>query len=333
MIGSGRTGLSVVIPTRNRRELLSTTLASVLDQRDVDLEVVVVDDGSDAGVAAIPEFHDCRVRVVRHSTRRGVAAARNTGIAAATKEWLAFTDDDDIWAPEKLSSQLRALEKSAARWSCGGVVQVDDDLNVFRCDEPPPIADVSDQMLIGNAIPGGGSGVVADTDLVRRVGGFDESLSVCADYDLWIRLALSAPVAAVNRPLIAYRVHDLGMSRELGNIYAELDIIEEKYAAERSRRGLVTADALNTWIADRHQRSGHRVPAARAYMRASSTLGRPRAVARALEALVWPGSFRRRDARWAERAPLEWVSEAETWLAPVRAMQDGLRQAHPARSA
>jgi glycosyltransferase involved in cell wall biosynthesis len=99
--------VTVVIPTHNRKELLDRTLRSVLAQEDVDLSVVVVDDGSADGTEAfVQALADPRVSVVRHPEARGVSAARNTGIARATTTWLAFVDDDDLWAPTKLRAQL-----------------------------------------------------------------------------------------------------------------------------------------------------------------------------------------------------------------------------------
>jgi glycosyltransferase involved in cell wall biosynthesis len=312
--------VTVVIPTHNRQELLDMTLAAVLAQAGVDLEVVVVDDGSDVEVVT-PD--DPRVRAVRHTTPRGVAAARNRGIAEARRRWIAFTDDDDIWAPDKLALQLAALaENPGFRWSVGGSVQVDDALAIFDSNHPPMHSDVAHRLLVSNPIPGGASGVVADAQLVREVGGFDESLSMCADYDLWIRLALASPLAAVDRPLLAYRVHEGGMSRSLENIRTELEIIDAKYAAERTMRGLVVADAINLWIGDRHQRSGRRLAAARAYLRSSHTIGRPRSLGRGLEAIVWPGAFHHRDERRSRAVPAGWRSEVEVWLGPIRAGEE-----------
>src|SRR4051794_3960548 len=101
--------VSVVIPTRDRPAQLTAAVASALEQRGVDVEVVVVDDGSRgtareviAGLAGGP------VRILRHEAPRGVSAARNAGIAAAAAPWIALLDDDDLWAPSKLAMQLEA---------------------------------------------------------------------------------------------------------------------------------------------------------------------------------------------------------------------------------
>ena len=119
--------VTVIIPTHNRRALLARTLHSVLAQRDVDLEVVVVDDGSSDGTAtAVAGLADDRVSVVRHPQPRGVSAARNTGIEKASSPWLAFVDDDDLWAPGKLRSQLDAIAADgSSQWSCTGSVNID----------------------------------------------------------------------------------------------------------------------------------------------------------------------------------------------------------------
>ena len=131
--------VTVVIPTHNRRELLHRTLRSVLAQRDVGLSVLVVDDGSAEEVApSVEALGDPRVTVLRHPVARGVSAARNTGIAAATTPWVAFVDDDDLWAPVKLRAQLDALAATqGARWACTGSINVDLACRTSRWDLPP----------------------------------------------------------------------------------------------------------------------------------------------------------------------------------------------------
>src|SRR5688572_3616095 len=100
--------VSVVIPTRNRWELLSTgALPSALAQEGVEVEVHVIDEGSsDATSQELERLNEPRVHVIRHDRPHGVAQARNAGIAAARGQWVAFLDDDDIWAPQKLRRQI-----------------------------------------------------------------------------------------------------------------------------------------------------------------------------------------------------------------------------------
>ena len=100
--------VSVIIPTYNRAALVAEALASVQAQTYRDFEIVVVDDGgTDGTAAALAEWRE--VKVLRHSRRRGVSAARNTGINAARGQWLAFLDSDDLWLPDKLARQIAYL--------------------------------------------------------------------------------------------------------------------------------------------------------------------------------------------------------------------------------
>ena len=130
--------VSVVIPTRDRPGLLAHTLRTVLWQEDVDAEVLVVDDGMGSDTSAVLErLGDSRVHLLRNSGPPGVSGARNSGIAAAKGHWIAFLDDDDLWAPGKLRAQLSVAEEAGADWVYAGDVTVDEDLRV-RGGAPPP---------------------------------------------------------------------------------------------------------------------------------------------------------------------------------------------------
>lgn len=102
--------LSVVIPTWNRARVVCEAIESALSQRAGKVEVIVVDDCStDATVARVKKTFGSRVRVLSHSTRRGVGAARNAGVVLATGEFVAFLDSDDIWLSGKLDAELRVF--------------------------------------------------------------------------------------------------------------------------------------------------------------------------------------------------------------------------------
>jgi glycosyltransferase involved in cell wall biosynthesis len=105
--------VSVVLPTFNRGYCLERAIRSVLGQTYPDWELIVVDDGStDDTQAVLESFKDPRIRVFRHSVNRGVAAARNTGLAAARGEFIAFLDSDDEWRPDKLTKQLDVMRRA-----------------------------------------------------------------------------------------------------------------------------------------------------------------------------------------------------------------------------
>src|SRR5687768_2167215 len=123
--------VTVVIPTRNRPDLLRLTLTSVLRQHDVPLQVIVVDDASTEDVTGVvSSFADPRVRIARQDIRKGVSAARNRGAKEATTDWVAFCDDDDVWSPEKLSRQLGAACSAGRDWAYAGCVLVDAQLEI-----------------------------------------------------------------------------------------------------------------------------------------------------------------------------------------------------------
>jgi glycosyltransferase involved in cell wall biosynthesis len=108
--------VSVVLPTFNRGYCLERAIRSVLGQTYPDWELIVVDDGStDDTQAVLESFKDPRIRVFRHSVNRGVAAARNTGLAAARGEFIAFLDSDDEWRPDKLTKQLDVMTRAPTR--------------------------------------------------------------------------------------------------------------------------------------------------------------------------------------------------------------------------
>ncbi|MHB1203953.1 MAG: glycosyltransferase family 2 protein, partial [Rhodospirillaceae bacterium] len=104
------TVVSTVVPALNAARFIKRAIDSALAQGIAESEIIVVDDGSTDETCRIVESYRARgVRLVRHAQRRGASAARNTGIAAARGEYVAFLDADDEWLPEKLSRQLAVI--------------------------------------------------------------------------------------------------------------------------------------------------------------------------------------------------------------------------------
>lgn len=313
--------VTVVVPTRNREAVLGVTLRSVLDQHGVEVRVVVVDEASTDGTAAmLDRLDDRRVHVVRHPEPRGVATARNTGLAEVGTRWVAFCDDDDVWAPDKLAAQLTAVEAApGSRWCCGGSVLVDADLTVV--DHQPAVdGDVLDDLLGMNVIAGGGSGVLAESSLVREVGAFDEGLRNSEDWDLWIRLAAASPIAAVHRPLVGYRIWAASKSRDLGRMESAWSTITGRYQELAADRG-VRPDRWRhqAYLARQQVRSGRRVAAARTYGRVARATGEPRQWVRAASAFMAPSVMDRIGTGRAARAvPTTWRVEADAWLDDCR---------------
>ena len=222
--------VTAVIPTHDRPALLATTLRSVLAQTGVELQVVVVDDGSrdpNAVAAVVSAYEDGRVRLLRSEVAEGVSAARNRGLGAATGDWVAFCDDDDVWAPDKLARQLAAARDTL--WAYGGDVTVDADLQVIDGQPPLPPDAVVDQLHRWNPVPAGSSNVVVRADALRQTGGFDPALRSGGDWDLWIRLARMGRPAWVPAPLVAYRVHGSAMTQNRARMLADVKAIAARH--------------------------------------------------------------------------------------------------------
>jgi glycosyltransferase involved in cell wall biosynthesis len=178
-------GVSVVIPTRDRAHLVVDTVRMALGQRGVELEMIVVDDGSrDRTVQVLEALDDPRVIVVRDADNRGVAHARNRGIERATHAWIAFLDDDDRWSPDKLRVQLdRAQAEGADFVYTAGIAVAAADGKILQASPAFPPDELRCGIRSRNLIFAGSSNVLARTDLLRRLGGFDESLHHIADWD------------------------------------------------------------------------------------------------------------------------------------------------------
>jgi glycosyltransferase involved in cell wall biosynthesis len=257
--------VSVVIPTHDRSDLLSLTLRTVLWQRDVDLEIIVVDDGStDDTVHMVEGIGDQRILLLHHVVAQGVSAARNRGIGEARGEWIAFLDDDDLWAPDKLRLQLKAARGSKRTWAYGGAVKIDAAGKIIGGTPPPAPEDLMARLPRWNLVPGGCSNVIVTSEALSQAGEFDRRLVNLADWDLWIRIGRTGPPARVPDPLVGYRIHGANASRNSALIMSELELLDRRYGASVDR------GAFHHYLAWVCLRSGDRRGAVKHFARAAS---------------------------------------------------------------
>ena len=305
--------------TQNRWPLLAATaLRSALGQVEVDIEVIVVDDGSaDRAPPGLLGLDDDRVHVVRHAEPQGVAAARNAGIGDARGGWVAFLDDDDVWSPHKLRIQLEAAKAADAGFAYAGAVWVDEELRLLHGHAPPDSTSLLPALLRWNVLWGGASNVLARTDLLRAIGGFDEGLFQLADWDLWIRLALAADAVAVEDVLVAILVHPRSMLLvDQRDVFQEFDHLVEKHREACELAGVHFDRArFARWVAGGHLRAGRTRAAARAYVRGTLAPGNVlRAAGAFLGARIFAAASTRRSLVPGALKTGERVAVRPAWL-------------------
>jgi glycosyltransferase involved in cell wall biosynthesis len=229
--------VSVIIPTYNRMDTLGAAIESVQAQSFKDFEIIVVDHGSTDGTFEwLGKTYGSAVRALRTENCPLPACPRNTGIKAAQGDTIAFLDSDDLWLPDKLVLQIKALDANPeAGWSYGNAVRFGDPSQEGILEIGPwqfHAGRVFNDLLRGSFIP-------TCTVMVRRrcldaVGPFDMTpqLKTSEDYELWMRLAYHFDVVPIRRAIARYRVYPGNLSADLSKRFEPeskaLELIENK---------------------------------------------------------------------------------------------------------
>lgn len=204
--------VTVIMPSFNSAQTLRESAQSVLDQTVSSLELIIIDDCSQDATFSIADeiaVHDARVRVIRRQERGGPAAARNTGIAAASGRYLAFCDADDLWLPQKLERQIDLAARTGAGLVYSAYCRVDADFEAAagglttndRVIHVP--TDVTYSRLLRSNVIGCLTAVV-DTTRTGPVSMPD--LPGAEDWALWLRVVRNGAAAAgIDEPLALYR--------------------------------------------------------------------------------------------------------------------------------
>src|SRR5215469_8405632 len=210
--------ITVVIPAFNAAGTIERALASVWRQNYPELEVVVVDDGSsdDTGLR-VERIGKDNLRLIRLEENRGECGAMNVGIKEACTEFIAFLDADDEWLDDKLLKQLPIIEShpEMSFISCGGetVDRYGAIITTFGLEPPGYSASQFWRGLLVRSHIAKPS-VVARRLKLLEVGGFEETLKISGDQDMWIKLALNGDVGFIPEVLIrVHRTSDSLMSR------------------------------------------------------------------------------------------------------------------------
>lgn len=235
--------VSVVIPSYNRGLMLKEAVDSVLAQEYPDFELIVVDDGSADDTPRILDEYGDKITVVRQE-KKGVSAARNTGIKASSGELTAFLDSDDLWLPKKLGEQTRFFETNPGALIC----QTEEtwirngrrvNPKIRHKKRSGMIFEPSLELCLVSP-----SAVMIRRRLFELVGLFDEDLPACEDYDLWLRVSCRYPVFLIDNPLIVKRGgHDDQLSKAPGldkyRIRSLTKLLDGGMLSERQRAAAV----------------------------------------------------------------------------------------------
>lgn len=275
--------VSVVLPAHNCAAFVGQAVESLWAQRDPDLEVIVVDDGSTDSTLEVLRSYADRIVLVSQPNG-GVSSARNRGLATATGDWVAFLDADDVWAPSKLALQRAATIDHPGVALVFSSFRLVDEAN--RCLVPDAVrtyyrvfknhrltwteifaeqlthsgalrgprvyaGDCYGSLFLGNFIKT--STVMARRDVLEALGGFDPSLSTEEDYDLWLRLALEHRVAYVDAPLadIRRRTGQLTSGENAVLVAWNAATVVERTAARATHR--IPASEVSRRLADAHR--------------------------------------------------------------------------------
>jgi len=236
------TKVSVIIPAYNAMAYLPETVASVLGQTLKDFELIIVNDGSSDDVETwFSQLTDPRVRLISQSNQ-GLACARNTGIANTQGEYIAFLDADDLWEPTKLEKQLQLMEQNpAVGLAYTWVAYIDETgKSTGRVFSHQADGQVWEQLIQHNIVECGSVAMVRRT-CFDQVGVFDSQLTsfnVNEDWDMWLRIAAKYPFGVIKEPLVLYRQHSNGASKNWNAMEQSFQIVIEKAFASAAPQQL-----------------------------------------------------------------------------------------------
>ena len=192
--------VSVVIPAYNKADFTVEAINSVLAQDYDNIEIIVVDDGStDDTVGHLQCFFllDKDFNYM-HQENKGVSAARNAGIKAATGEYIALLDCDDKYIPSKITVSIDEMKRQKVDMIHNSAVLIDKDSKRVGFRRPR-----RGDLLYRNHII---NNVVVKKEVFDKVGLFDEGLFICADWDMWLRIEEHFKIGYIDFPLTEYRV-------------------------------------------------------------------------------------------------------------------------------
>lgn len=232
--------VSVILPTKNRIDLLKIAIKSIVSQTYQPYEIIIIDDGSDGDdiLDLIEEINEPKIKLLRHKLSKGANYSRNIGIKNSTGEYIAFLDDDDYWLPQKLEKQIEIFKKKdVGAVYCGfdyydvitGEKKISNRLNYAS-------GNIFEKLLVED-ITAGTPTYLIRRDCFEKSGYFDEELPARQDWDMWIRIAQHYHIGCVPEVLVYAGEHP-GKRISIRNYKKQIEanrLVYEKYKAVRSQ--------------------------------------------------------------------------------------------------
>ncbi|HEY9832880.1 MAG TPA: glycosyltransferase [Stenomitos sp.] len=213
--------ISVIIPVYNGEKTIRETIYSVLSQTLQNFELIVVNDGSkDSTVEIVEGIQDPRLKLFSYPNA-GQAMSRNRGFSHAVGEYISFLDADDLWTPDKLEAQLKALQENPqADVAYSWTNYINESGQYLRQGSYVKVSgDVFKNLLVVNFLENGSNPLIRAKALTE-VGGFDGAVTPAEDWDMWLRLAARYHFVAVPSPQILYRVSATSSSANVSKLEA-----------------------------------------------------------------------------------------------------------------
>ncbi|WP_256474709.1 glycosyltransferase family 2 protein [Haloplanus halophilus] len=196
--------VSVIIPTYNRNDRLCRSVLSVLEQTYDPIEIIIVDDHSDRPATDVIGdiiAENKILQTIRHESNQGANAARNTGIQAASGDYIAFLDDDDEWHPEKIDRQISVINSESNKVSIvySGIRINRDERTSYKSATAE--GDLTKQLLKKNVV-GTFSTILIRSKIVDQAGNLDERFPSWQDKEWYVRLSQHGEFKPINEPLV-----------------------------------------------------------------------------------------------------------------------------------
>ncbi|MCX8082789.1 MAG: glycosyltransferase family 2 protein [bacterium] len=219
--------VSIIIPVYNRAELLPRTLKSVVNQTYRNIEIIVVDDGSDEDIKIICDrFNDPRIRYIRHTENKGLPSARNTGIRMSKGDFITFLDSDDEYIPERIDKQVKFFTENR-------------DIQVVYCsvlEEKKGKQYL--RKIIGDKWFVWVHQIMLKKEVIEKVGFFDESFISLEDVDYVYRLRKFYTFGFIDEPLLIYHNTPGSLGKDIEKRNKARELFIRKHRTTLSRRSI-----------------------------------------------------------------------------------------------